>query len=86
MLCCRLSDSIAFSLFLGILLSFLQFETADGFIFSFSATNPVPPSKEMSCEILFIKSITKKIKHYIKIIEFKMNFFIFLLKFSQFEQ
>ena len=56
----KLSDSMAFSLFLGILLSFFQFETADGFIFSFSATNPVPPSKDMSCEILFIKSITKK--------------------------
>ena len=35
MLCCKLSDSIAFSLFLGILLCFLQFESAAGFIFSF---------------------------------------------------
>ena len=66
---CELSDSIAFSLFLGILLSFFQFETVDGFIFSLSATNPVPPSKKMSCEISFIKLITKKIKDYIKNIE-----------------
>ena len=59
MLNLELSDNIECSLLFGILLSFFQFETAEGFILSLSATNPVPPSREMSCEILFIKLISK---------------------------
>ena len=51
----ELNSKIASSLVLGILLSFFQLEIVEGRIFNFSATAPVPPSKEISFEILFIK-------------------------------